>query len=175
MPCRVQELTLRKGLFTAHRREAPIQQVYCMDGCDKMTYPDVVTCRNGMCLYFPGIGSYSILTAKAYAGHVDWRCEADLPIGAQLLDITVQCEGFDYDGDPYILTDSCGVSFSIFRNKYHYVDSAALPSSGQETQLWRKLTMQILAAAIVLLLTIFYCNGYHVSISQETSIQRRLH
>lgn len=61
---------------------------------------------------------------------VNWKCEAVLPKGAHLANVEVQCEGFDYPEDPYILAGSCGVSFEVVGGPAHHTSArAAAPSS----------------------------------------------
>jgi hypothetical protein len=100
------------------------------------------------------VDSYNYEIARSDGAWVDWRCEADLPMGAKLVDVVVQCEGFDYPDDPYILADSCGVSFSIVWNKFHYVESTALLNSDKDANYWNTYMVSMVIFVIVLFLGI---------------------
>jgi hypothetical protein len=96
----VNVLTLRKGEYTTHRRVNPIKQLDCVRGCSYENYPDVMQCYN-----------------KGSDGtDVNWKCETDLPNGAKLRNVNVQCEGYDSPDDPYILAGSCGVTFEVYQS-----------------------------------------------------------
>ncbi len=42
-----------------------------------------------------------------------WRCTTQLPNGLSLGNTNVQCEGYDYPEDPYVLESSCGLRFNL--------------------------------------------------------------
>uniref|UniRef100_A0A1I8JBL0 Store-operated calcium entry-associated regulatory factor n=1 Tax=Macrostomum lignano TaxID=282301 RepID=A0A1I8JBL0_9PLAT len=94
----VQTLTLHRDKFTTGRRSSPIPQLKCIDGkssCSNL--PSSVQCYNQ--------GSDGI--------DVQWKCEAQLPKSTQFDKLQVQCEGYDYPDDPYILAGSCGLTYSL--------------------------------------------------------------
>lgn len=105
----VTSLLLHRGKMTTGRRSAPVPQINCISNCNHS--PDTIYCSN--------------------AGHdgedVVWECKSD-PAGVSLSNLNVQCEGYDYPDDPYILKGSCGIEFSMVsatesRPKYHSDDS----------------------------------------------------
>lgn len=68
---------------------------------------------------------------------MNWKCEASLPKGTHLSKVEVQCEGFDYPDDPYILAGSCGASFEVVGEApRRQVPSAPASSTLGEPQPW---------------------------------------
>jgi hypothetical protein len=67
--------------------------------CDDFT-PSSVLCRNA--------GSDGL--------DAQWKCEADLPTEYRFDSIDVNCEGYAYPDDPYILAGSCGLEYSLTRS-----------------------------------------------------------
>ncbi|CAG8499338.1 3676_t:CDS:2 [Paraglomus occultum] len=61
--------------------------------------PSSITCRN--------IGTYGY--------NPQWKCQASLPSHLGFGSLTVNCEGYDYPGDPYVLKGSCGLQYSLLR------------------------------------------------------------
>ncbi len=57
---------------------------------------------------------------KAGTNDVTWRCETKLPQQLSLGKTVVQCEGYDYPEDPYVLESSCGLVFELKGNPSHY-------------------------------------------------------
>ncbi|XP_075277647.1 store-operated calcium entry-associated regulatory factor isoform X2 [Opisthocomus hoazin] len=94
----VQALTLHRGQYTASRRAAAVPQLQCMGGtagCSRV--PEVVQCHN-----------------RGWDGYdVQWECKADLENTQRFGQIEVNCEGYDYPDDPYILKGSCGLLFRL--------------------------------------------------------------
>ena len=90
----VSSLLLHRGKMTTGRRASPVPQLNCLSNCQDA--PDTIYCSN--------------------AGHdgedVVWECKSD-PSGAVIRDLNVQCEGYDYPDDPYILKGSCGIEFRM--------------------------------------------------------------
>ena len=43
-----------------------------------------------------------------------WECKADMDSSYRFGDIAVNCEGYNYPDDPYILKGSCGVCLNFF-------------------------------------------------------------
>mgnify|MGYP001262428055 CR=1 FL=1 len=105
----VTSLLLHRGKMTTGRRSAPVPQINCLSNCNHS--PDTIFCSN---VGFDG-------------EDVVWECKSD-PAGAAFRNLNVQCEGYDYPDDPYILKGSCGIEFSMAsatesRPKYHSDDS----------------------------------------------------
>jgi len=90
----VTSLLLHRGKMTTGRRSAPVPQINCLSNCNHS--PDTIYCRN---VGFDG-------------EDVVWECKSD-PDGSAFRDLNVQCEGYDYPDDPYILKGSCGIEFSM--------------------------------------------------------------
>lgn len=113
-------ITLYHGRLTNGRRSAPVPQVVSLSlavsfmrahvfsvffnhfqlqcvggtaGCSAFT-PQVVQCRN------MGSDGYD----------VQWECKTDMSNKYRFGRIDVNCEGYDYPNDPFILRGSCGVS-----------------------------------------------------------------
>ena len=92
----VKALTLKKGEFTTGKRSTPVMQLQCHGSfCNHA--PDVVQCLN---VGFDG-------------NSVQWECKADLPEWLSFKDSDVNCEGYEYPTDPYILVGSCGMSYRL--------------------------------------------------------------
>ncbi len=51
---------------------------------------------------------------------ITWRCETRLPQELSLGKTVVQCEGYGYPEDPYVLESSCGLRFELKGNRHHY-------------------------------------------------------
>ena len=95
----VKALTFKKGLMTTGRRSAPLPQLQC-NGHLCLHSPETIQCVN--------VGSNG--------NNMQWKCEADLPETLSLrIDAHrgVNCEGYEYPTDPYILYGSCGLTYSI--------------------------------------------------------------
>lgn len=90
----VTSLLLHRGKMTTGRRSSPVPQLTCLSNCRGA--PDTIYCSN--------------------AGHdgvdVVWECKSD-PAGAVFRDLNIQCEGYEYPDDPYILKGSCGIEFRM--------------------------------------------------------------
>ncbi|KAI0980840.1 hypothetical protein GJ496_005728 [Pomphorhynchus laevis] len=94
----VQTLTFHKGDKTTFRRSSPISQLKCVGGSNKCRYlPHTVQCYNR------GSDGKSI----------QWECHSDLPSKLYFGKLTVNCEGYDYPEDPYVLVGSCGLTYMI--------------------------------------------------------------
>lgn len=98
----VQVLTFQKGQKTTGRRNAPIEQLICRNCHTKKTLDSVtsIQCKN---VGFDG-------------RDVNWECNAVLDKEWVLGKTEVNCEGYDYPDDPYVLVGSCAVEFELKRN-----------------------------------------------------------
>ncbi|XP_064004665.1 store-operated calcium entry-associated regulatory factor isoform X2 [Pogoniulus pusillus] len=94
----VQALTLHRGQYTTSRRTAAVPQLQCTGGTAGCSHvPEVVQCYN-----------------KGWDGYdVQWQCKADLESTYRFGQIEVNCEGYDYPDDPYILRGSCSLLFRL--------------------------------------------------------------
>jgi len=98
----VKVITLHKDQYNAYRRTSPIQQLNCVGGSASSE-------------------SHKVQTVQCYnmgynGSDYDWKCEAQLDSHLKLGKATVSCEGYDYPDDPYILTGSCGLEFTLEHN-----------------------------------------------------------
>uniref|UniRef100_A0A8D0HG86 Store-operated calcium entry-associated regulatory factor n=1 Tax=Sphenodon punctatus TaxID=8508 RepID=A0A8D0HG86_SPHPU len=95
----VQVLTLYKNQYTTYRRTFSAPQLQCIGGtADCASYvPAVVQCYN-----------------KGWDGYdVQWECKADLDNSYRFGKLEVNCEGYDYPNDPFILRGSCGLQYTL--------------------------------------------------------------
>jgi len=91
----VQAITLRTGELTTGRRSSPLQQLVCQGTCTNS--PTTVQCKN-----------------MGTDGHdVQWECTADLNEGVSFDIMEVNCEGYDYPDDPYVLVGSCQLRYTL--------------------------------------------------------------
>ena len=92
----VKAITLTAGQFTTGRRSAPVLQQQCRGQlCNHA--PTTIQCIN--------MGSDGL--------DAQWACEGDLPNWLSFKNTDVNCEGYDYPTDPYILAGSCGMTYSL--------------------------------------------------------------
>ncbi|MCJ8749310.1 hypothetical protein PDJAM_G00174870 [Pangasius djambal] len=95
----VQALTLYRGRYTTARRSSPVPQLQCVGGsagCAAFV-PEVVQCQN-----------------KGWDGvDVQWECKADMDNWYRFGKVEVSCEGYSSPDDPYILSGSCGLEYTL--------------------------------------------------------------
>lgn len=101
----IKAITLHAGKHCTGRRSAAQQQLQCQGHLCQYA-PDTVQCKN--------MGTDGM--------DVQWSCEADLPTTLSFKDSDVNCEGWDWPNDPYVLVGSCTLSYSL---------KGRLPSNGQ--------------------------------------------
>ncbi|KAJ7352733.1 Store-operated calcium entry-associated regulatory factor [Desmophyllum pertusum] len=92
-------VTLHPGKMTNSRRTHPVPQLKCVGGmtdCSAFT-PSVVHCLN--------IGSDG--------SDVQWECPTYMNNRYKFGEIAVNCEGYDYPDDPYVLEGSCWLEYTI--------------------------------------------------------------
>ncbi|KAL9950927.1 hypothetical protein ACROYT_G043500 [Oculina patagonica] len=95
----VNVVTLHQGRMTNSRRTHPVPQLKCVGGsagCSAFN-PSAVQCYNR------GSDGYD----------VQWECKADMDSQYRFGEIAVNCEGYDYPDDPYVLKGSCGLEYTI--------------------------------------------------------------
>ncbi len=98
----IQVITLRQGGMTTGRRSSPVPQLQCVHegtaGCMTRFLPTVVQCYNR--------GSNGFST--------QWECKAaELDNSVKFGMIDVACEGFRDRNDPYVLSGSCGLRYTL--------------------------------------------------------------
>ncbi|XP_033830665.1 store-operated calcium entry-associated regulatory factor [Periophthalmus magnuspinnatus] len=95
----IQVLTLYRGRYTTGRRTSPVPQLQCVGGsagCHAFT-PEVVQCQN-----------------KGWDGvDVQWECKTDMDNAYRFGRVEVSCEGYNHPSDPYVLTGSCGLEYTL--------------------------------------------------------------
>lgn len=92
-------LTLTRGQYTTARRSHAVLQLQCVGGtagCNTFV-PQVVQCYNR------GSDGYD----------VQWECKSDMDNAYRFGQIAVNCEGYDYPDDPYVLRGSCGLEYNL--------------------------------------------------------------
>ncbi|CAH2301555.1 store-operated calcium entry-associated regulatory factor [Pelobates cultripes] len=94
----IQAITLYSDRYTNSRRTSPVPQLKCTGGsagCKVM--PQVVQCHN-----------------RGWDGiDVQWECKVDMDNSYRFGKVEVNCEGFDYPEDPYVLSGSCGLEYTL--------------------------------------------------------------
>jgi len=92
----IKTLTLKVGSQTTGRRSSPVPQLQCTGYLCNYA-PDTIQCTN-----------------KGTDGvDVQWACEADLPNTLSLSLHSMNCEGFKYPTDDYVLVGSCSLSYHL--------------------------------------------------------------
>ncbi|KAK7930068.1 hypothetical protein WMY93_006463 [Mugilogobius chulae] len=95
----IQVLTLYNGRYTTGRRTSPMPQLQCVGGSAgcHVFVPQVVQCQN-----------------KGWDGvDVQWECKTDMDNAYRFGRIEVSCEGYNHPSDPYVLTGSCGLEYTL--------------------------------------------------------------
>ncbi|RWS03331.1 store-operated calcium entry-associated regulatory factor-like protein [Dinothrombium tinctorium] len=94
----VETLTFRQNAMTRSRRSHSIPQLNCIGGTAANQYtPKTVQCYN-----------------RGFDGNdVQWECKAELKNKYVFGNVFVNCEGYDYPEDPFILADSCGLEYEL--------------------------------------------------------------
>ena len=98
----VTAITLKQGEFTTARRVASLPQLHCIAGgvgCEGDYAVPSVQCRN---VGWDGID-------------VNWSCTTDLPKGISFGLAEVNCEGYEYPEDPFVLAGSCQLRYNLQR------------------------------------------------------------
>lgn len=120
----IRTLTFYAGDKTDYRRTSPLPQLTCQGSPCRKFKPDAVQCTS--------------------MGDGQWKCSADLPPSIRMGRVEVSCEGYDYADDPYVLKDSCALTYNLLPaygpdedSRSHYRRSAA----GTD---WTGLLFQIL-------------------------------
>ena len=99
----IDALTFRFSEMTTGRRSAPLPQLKCTGACSGS--PKTIQCKN--------IGTDGI--------DVQWDCTTDLPNNLKFGIVNVNCEGFDFPNDPFILEGSCQLQYELmYKNNVNY-------------------------------------------------------
>jgi len=89
---------LKKGVYANGRRTRRVPQLQCIGGSAAGKFePDQVACT------------------KAFTDGRDvyWKCEADMPDLYKFGTTEVNCEGYNYPDDAYILEGSCALRYTL--------------------------------------------------------------
>lgn len=89
----IKALSFYDGKITTSRRKPPIPQLTCEGELCKKLKVRVIQC--------------------IHRGDEQWRCEAQLPLYANLGAVHVSCEGWDNANDKYIVKGSCGLTYEL--------------------------------------------------------------
>lgn len=103
----IEVLTFQKGSYTTFRRTLPVSQLICIGGNARFESDKIETiqCKN-----------------MGFDGHdYNWKCQTELPNKLRLGKVTVNCEGYNYPDDPYILVGSCGLEYYLEYNENYFV------------------------------------------------------
>ncbi|XP_052777350.1 store-operated calcium entry-associated regulatory factor-like [Mya arenaria] len=95
----VKVITLHYGQMTKARRSSAVPQLKCVGGtagCSAFK-PQTVQCYNR------GSDGYDI----------QWECKTDMDNAYRFGKLQVSCEGYSYPDDPYILSGSCGLEYTL--------------------------------------------------------------
>lgn len=141
----VTTLLLRSGEYTTSRRTSPVPQLECVSGRKDYTSAAVLCHNSG----FDG-------------SDVIWKCQDDdLPYDMKFEFAEVQCEGYDYPDDPYILKGSCGLRYSLKHQGRHqssgYYHGSTTPGSNSGAG------YLVLLAFVVLCVFLCMCSGGNVA------------
>ncbi|KIY01467.1 uncharacterized protein Z520_03019 [Fonsecaea multimorphosa CBS 102226] len=98
---KVSAITVRAGKQTTFRRVSPVPQLQCVGPSRicKLYTVDVMRCTNEGSDYDEN--------------NVQWSCKASLPDEFKLGSTEVTCEGYESSEDPYVLSGSCGVEYTL--------------------------------------------------------------
>ena len=99
----VKSLTFQRGAMTVGGgRTPPIQQMNCVGGTGagySHVHPSTIQCEN----------------RGSDGNDIQWECKGELLEGFRFGSTMVACEGYSTATDPYIMTGSCGVEYTIER------------------------------------------------------------
>ena len=108
----VSSLVFSAGVMTEGRRSSPIPQMTCEGGY-------------GVCKY--RASSIGCLNVGWDGNDVNWKCEVNggLDPHVRLGKFNVNCEGYEYPTDPFVLKGSCGISYELERTNYGRYNAAS--------------------------------------------------
>ena len=129
----VESLVFEAGRMTAGRRTAPVAQMAQTAG--RAAPVRSIFCRN------VGWDGQS----------VNWECRLPDDVPARLGKFAIQCEGYDYAGDPYHLAGSCGIEYELLPPAAYA--SGERPRAPKMTPAWMDNLAEIIANLIFWLTT----------------------
>jgi len=95
---KVTGVLLHKGVYANGRRTRRVPQLQCIGGTAAGRWePEVVACTKS---FTDGRDVY-------------WKCEAEMPDLYKFGTTEVNCEGYNYPDDPYILEGSCALRYTL--------------------------------------------------------------
>lgn len=92
----LRSITVVDGQMTTARRGEPFPQMVCLDG-PKDRRPLSAVCNN------MGLNPY---------GQISWECKYEAP-DCEIYNPEVNCEGYDYPDDPFVLVGSCALEYKL--------------------------------------------------------------
>ena len=137
----IQALTLREGEYTTYKRTYAVPQLVCVGSiCPKDLLPQVVQCQN-----------------VGWDGQqVQWKCVADMDNSIRFKETTVICEGYSRKDDEFVLVGSCGLEYSLTRNRNYQQSEFIIQSKDTEESVFgQKLVLIIIV--LVLMYLIYNC------------------
>jgi len=115
-----------------------------------------------MCLYSMLILLGSSL--RVQNSDVQWKCEADMDGSYKLGQVEVQCEGYEYREDPYILAGSCGLTYSVdFTDEGRYSQGSQNQYSRYSQSGYKHSSGTSWGSSLFFILGLFACLYYCVT------------
>lgn len=150
-------ITLHQGKLTNSRRIHPIPQLECVSGCS------VCISLNGIIYCTWGRLTLSVVQCYNQGSNgfnFQWKCHADMGTlnGLQVYKfgtVEVNCEGYDYPDDPFILKDSCGLKYTVVVDSYVQESLRESLREGLRESLWERSCLFLLKLCLVLF--VFVC------------------
>uniref|UniRef100_A0A8C5M256 Store-operated calcium entry-associated regulatory factor n=1 Tax=Leptobrachium leishanense TaxID=445787 RepID=A0A8C5M256_9ANUR len=164
----IQAITLYADRHTNSRRTSPIPQLQCVGGnagCKAM--PQVVQCHN-----------------RGWDGiDVQWDCKVDMDNAYRFGKVEVNCEGFDYPDDPYVLRGSCGLEYTIEYTEEGWKRSNNGHSSGgfgsgysqSQSKSWNSPSSSDGSGALVIVVILLLAYGIYKLFLSGPSTQQQPH
>lgn len=125
----IKSIVLRQGQCTTARRTHAVPQLSCVGGT--ASYSQSSKVDNVMC------------TNKGFDGRdAVWECKAQLPDTVKLGRFEVNCEGYSYPNDPYVLVGSCGLEYELDYTEKYYQQQRQTQQFQQSQQQSQQQTQQ---------------------------------
>ena len=135
----VEILVFKANQMTTGRRTSPIKQMICKSGPCNAIKPENLSCKN-----------------VGWNGKDPvWDCSLETSKETKLRSISVECEGYDYPDDPYILKGSCAAIYNLGYKENMVVDDGKL----EELPIRSFVGEIILISIFILSIKLCCCNG----------------
>jgi len=164
----IKSLTFYSGRMTTARRSYPIAQVKCVGGnagCQARV--DFIQCYN---------------LGTNYGLDVQWQCRANINRGYSIGRTDVNCEGYHYPMDPYILRGSCGVEYTVDLQKRSEIKGVM--DYGSQREIKREmdigsgvvlLVFMVLIVAVIIAMSLICCSSVGQVDYVEAGTRRRVY